>query len=83
MPEVPVVPEAYLEILRRVSGGEPEILHSAGASNGRLYVAADPSVHVLMTSPRMGSAHAETECLDAGSLESYYQLVYETARLPT
>ena len=79
--EAPVA-RRYLEVLRRAAGREPRILHSAGASNGRLYVKADPSVHVLMTSPRMGSAHAETECLDAGSLESYYQLVYETARLP-
>lgn len=79
--EAPIA-RRYLDLLRRSAGEEPRILHSAGASNGRLYVAADPSVHVLMSSPRMGSAHAETECLDATSLAAFYELVYETARLP-
>ncbi len=76
------VAQRYLDLLRRVSGQEPPILHSAGASNGRLYVAADPAVHVLMTSPRMGAAHSETECLEIGSLAAYYELVYESAKLP-
>ena len=78
--EAPVA-RRYLDLLRRVSGREPPILHSAGASNGRIYVAADPSVHVLMTSPRMGAAHSETECLEAGSLAAYYELVHEAAKL--
>ncbi len=78
--EAPIAQE-YLRILRRVSGKEPEILHSAGASNGRIYVAKDPEIHVLMSSPAMGSAHAAGECLDGASLDAYYQLVLETARL--
>jgi succinyl-diaminopimelate desuccinylase len=76
--EAPIA-QRYLDILRRVSGEEPKILHSAGASNGRLYVARDPRAHVLMSSPRMGGSHAEGECLDASSLEPYYRLVLETA----
>lgn len=39
--EAPIA-RRYLEILRRVSGAEPKILHSAGASNGRLYVGSRP-----------------------------------------
>lgn len=78
--EAPVA-RRYLEILRRVSGKEPEILHSAGASNGRIYVARDPEIHVLMTSPAMGAAHAAGECLDSRSLDAYYRLCYETARM--
>ncbi|MFQ5349132.1 MAG: M20 family metallopeptidase [Thermoanaerobaculia bacterium] len=78
--EAPVARD-YLEILRRVSGKEPLILHSAGASNGRIYVARDPRIHVLMSSPSMGSAHAVGECLDSSSLDAYYQLCYETARM--
>lgn len=78
--EAPVA-ERYLSILRRVSDKEPAILHSAGASNGRLYVAAKPDMHVLMSSPAMGGAHSEGECVDTRSLEGFYQLVLETARM--
>lgn len=75
------VARRYLDILRRVSGREPEILHSAGASNGRIYVARDPEIHVLMSSPSVGSAHSEDEHLDPDSLEAYYRLCYETAKM--
>lgn len=78
--EAPIA-RRYLSILRRVSGKEPEILHSAGASNGRLYVAKQPDLHVLMSSPVMGGSHAVGECLDPSSLEGFYQLVLETALL--
>lgn len=78
--EAPVA-RPYLELLRRASGREPQILHSAGASNGRIYVARDPSIHVLMSSPAMGSAHSADECLVSDSLDAYYELVYETARM--
>ena len=46
-----------------------------------VYVARDPSIHVLMSSPTMGSAHAADECLDSASLEAYYRLCYATARM--
>ena len=78
--EAPVA-RRFLEILRRVSGKEPKILHSAGASNGRIYVARDPRIHVLMSSPSVGSAHAVGECLDSSSLDAYHKLCYETARM--
>ncbi len=78
--EAPVA-RAYLDLLRRVSGREPTILHSAGASNGRIYVDKDPDLHVLMTSPTIGSSHAEEEYLEIDSLDAYFRLVYETARL--
>jgi len=78
--EAPIA-RKYLEILRRVSGKEPEILHSAGASNGRLYVAKKKDLHVLMSSPPMGGSHAAGECLDPSSLAAFHQLVLETALL--
>lgn len=78
--EAPIA-RRYLDILRRVSGKEPEILHSAGASNGRLYVAKQKDLHVLMSSPPMGGAHAVSECLDPSALEAFHQLVLETALL--
>ena len=78
--EAPIARQ-YIDILRRVSGKEPTILHSNGASNGRLYVAKNPHIHVLMSNPTVVGAHAEAECLVASSLEPYYQLVRETALL--
>ena len=78
--EAPVA-RAYLDLLRDVSGREPTILHSAGASNGRIYVTKDPDIHVLMTSPAIGSSHADEEYLEVDSLEPYYRLVYESAKL--
>ena len=80
-PREAAVARKYLEILRRVSGKEPPILHSAGASNGRLYVAKKRDLHVLMSSPPMGGSHAVGECLDASALEAFYRLVLETALL--
>ena len=78
--EAPIA-QQYIDILRRVSGKEPQILHSNGASNGRLYVAKNPNVHVLMSNPTVVGAHGEEECLVAASLEPYYRLVLETALL--
>lgn len=78
--EAPIARE-FLAILKRVSGEEPRILHSAGASNGRLYVARNPETHVLMSSPRMGGAHADVECVQLDSLSPYYELVRATAEL--
>jgi len=80
-PRDAAVARRFLSILERISGGPPEILRSAGASNGRLYVAADPRIYVLMSSPTTGGAHSDREWLAAGSLEPYYRLVYATARL--
>ena len=60
---------------------EPEILHSNGASNGRLYVAKNPHVHVLMSNPTVVGAHADEEGLFTALLEPYYRLVLETALL--
>ncbi len=78
--EAPIARQ-YIDILREVSGKEPVILHSAGASNGKLYVAKRPDVHVLMSSPRMGGSHAVEEYLDPSSLDAYYELVRRTAGL--
>ena len=73
--------QTYLEILRRVSGKEPTIFHSNGASNGHFYVAKRPSIQVLMSNPTVVGSHAEEECLVEDSLEPYYKLVRETALL--
>jgi succinyl-diaminopimelate desuccinylase len=69
----------YIDILRRVSGKEPQILHSNGASNGRFYAARNPDIQVLMSNPRVVGLHADEECLVATSLEPYYRLVRQTA----
>ena len=71
----------YIDILRRVSGKEPQILHSNGASNGRFYVAKKPGIQVLMSNPTVVGSHAVIECVLEASLEPYYQLVRETALL--
>jgi succinyl-diaminopimelate desuccinylase len=72
----------YIDILRRVSGKEPLIMHSNGASNGRFYKAARPDIQVLMSNPTVVGLHADVECLVAASLEPYYNLVMETVLLP-
>jgi succinyl-diaminopimelate desuccinylase len=78
--EAPIA-RKYIEILRKVSGKEPKIVHSNGASNGRLYVAKDKNIQVLMSNPTVVGSHANNECLVMASLESYYNLVLETAML--
>lgn len=70
----------YLRILRDVSGHEPRIIHSSGASNGRLYVAAG-DVHVLMSNPATAGTHADDERVLVSSLAAYCELVYRTAHL--
>ena len=72
---------SYIDLLRRVSGKEPPILHSNGASNARFYVMQKPDVQILMSNPTVVGAHADTECLDARSLPIYYQLVHDTVQL--
>jgi len=76
--EGPVARE-FIEILRRVLGREPPLLHANGASNGRFYPANHPDVHILMSNPKVVGLHSDDECLVATSLEPYYQLVLETA----
>jgi succinyl-diaminopimelate desuccinylase len=71
----------YIDLLRTVSGKEPSILHSNGASNARFYVMQKPNIQILMSNPRVVGAHADEECLDARSLPSYYQLVRDTIHL--
>jgi succinyl-diaminopimelate desuccinylase len=73
--------QRYIDILRRVSGKEPEILHSNGASNGRFYVAKNSDVYILMSNPKVVGLHADIECVDSRSLEPYYRLVQETVLL--
>ncbi len=75
------VAQQFIDTLRRVSGKEPTILHSNGASNGRFYVANDPNIHVVMSNPTVGGLHADDECLVVASLEPYYELVLATALL--
>ena len=71
----------YIDLLRQVSGKEPSILHSNGASHARFYVMQNGDVQILMSNPTVVDAHADTECLDARSLPAYYQLVYDTVQL--
>jgi succinyl-diaminopimelate desuccinylase len=71
----------YIDLLRHVSGKEPPILHSNGASNARFYVMQKRDVQILMSNPTVVGAHADTECLDARSLPAYYQLVHDTVQL--
>lgn len=71
----------YINLLRHVSGKEPTILHSNGASNARFYVMEKHDVQILMSNPTVVGAHADTECLDGRSLPAYYQLVQDTVRL--
>lgn len=71
----------YIDLLRNISGKEPAILHSNGASNARFYVRQKPEVQILMSNPKVVDAHASTECVDARSLPAYYQLVYDTVEL--
>lgn len=78
--EAPIA-QQFISILRRVSGKEPKILHSNGASNGRLYVAKNPGIHVLMSNPTVVGPHTDAECVVSASLEPYYHLVLETALL--
>lgn len=71
----------YLDILRQVSGKEPPILHTNGASNARFYVMQKPDIQILISNPTAVGAHADTECLDARSLPAYYQLIHDTVQL--
>jgi succinyl-diaminopimelate desuccinylase len=71
----------YIDLLRHVSGKEPAVLHTNGASNARFYVMQKPHVQILMSNPRVVGAHADEECLDARSLPAYYQLIQDTVRL--
>ena len=73
--------QAYIELLRQVSGKEPAIMHTNGASNARFYVGRKPDVQVLMSGPGVVGLHADSECLVADSLPAYYRLVRETMKL--
>lgn len=77
-PDAPVARE-YIRMLTDVVGREPEILRSAGASNGRFYAAH--GVQVLMTNARAGGAHSRREWVDASSLPTYHEVVHRTVRL--
>lgn len=76
--DAPIARE-YLHMLQQVTGAEPTILHSAGASNGRFY--ASQGVHVLMTNARAGGAHSRREWVDASSLPVYHEVVHRTVAL--
>lgn len=71
----------FIELLRTVSGHEPEIIHSTGASNGRFYIDRQPDIYVLMSNPTVRGAHAENESVEVDSLLPYYHLVHKTAQL--
>lgn len=73
--------QRYINLLRQVSGKEPPILHTNGASNARFYVMQKPDIQILISNPTVVGAHANTECLDARSLPAYYQLIYDTVQL--
>lgn len=76
--DAPIARE-YLTMLTEVTGREPSILHSAGASNGRFYAAR--GVHVLMTNARAGGAHGRREWVDTSSLPTYHEVVHRTVAL--
>ncbi len=80
-PQDAPIAKDYIQILREVSGKEPSILYSNGASNGRFYVAKDTSIHVLMSNPTVVGLHSSTECIVADSLPPYYELVRRTTQL--
>jgi succinyl-diaminopimelate desuccinylase len=71
----------YISLLRDLSGREPPILHTNGASNARFYVMQKPNIQILMSNPTVVGAHADTECLDANSLPAYYELVCKLVHL--
>jgi succinyl-diaminopimelate desuccinylase len=75
------IAERFIDILRRASGKEPDILHSNGASTARVYMEYKPDIVVLMSNPTMGGSHSDSECVLKSSLEPYYQVVLETAQL--
>ena len=78
--ETPIA-RRFIDILRRVSGQEPAILWTNGASNGRIYLEQDDSISVLMSNPNVWGAHAEGESLEIASIEPYYDLVMATAQI--
>lgn len=77
--EAPVA-RRFIELLLQEGEGPPDIIHSAGASNGRIYAAAG-DVHVLMSNPRACGAHGEDEWVAIDSLEPYCRLVHATASM--
>jgi succinyl-diaminopimelate desuccinylase len=77
--EAPVA-QRFIELLTAAGGGPPDIIHSAGASNGRIYAGAG-EVHVLMSNPAACGAHGEDEWVAVDSLEPYYRLVLATASM--
>lgn len=77
--EAPVA-QRFIQLLTEAGDGPPEIIHSAGASTGRIYAAAG-DVHVLMSNPIACGAHAEDEWVAVESLEPYYRLVLATASM--
>ncbi len=77
--EAPIA-QRFIDLLAEAGDGPPEIIHSAGASNGRIYAAAG-DVHVLMSNPTVCGAHGEDEWVAIDSLEPYYRLVLATASL--
>ncbi|MBX2796051.1 MAG: M20 family metallopeptidase [Myxococcales bacterium] len=78
--EAPVA-RSFLGLLEEVTGRSPRILHSAGASNGRLYVAKDPDVMVLMSSPCMSGSHGDEERIRTEAIPAYFELVRRTLAL--
>lgn len=70
---------AYLDLLRDVTDREPAILHSAGASNGRLYDVH--GTHVLMSNATAGGAHSRREWVDLDSVPAFHDLVHRTVRM--
>jgi len=80
-PKEKTVARRFIDILRRVSGQEPAILWTNGASNGRIYLEQDDSISVLMSNPNVWGAHAEGESLEIASIKPYYDLVMATAQM--
>ncbi len=68
----------FLEIVGEATGRPPRILHSAGASNGRLYVERRPDTVVLMTSPCAEGHHGHAERVRISALPTFFDVVWQT-----
>ena len=72
------VAQRFLSVIEEVTGRPPPILHSAGASNGRLYVGRDPQMMVLMSSPCMSGSHGREERVQRSALAPFFEVVWRT-----
>jgi acetylornithine deacetylase/succinyl-diaminopimelate desuccinylase-like protein len=73
------IAQDFIDLVERVVGRPPPIVHAAGASNGRFY--ASRGTHVLMTNATAGGAHGRREWVDIDTVPLLYELLHRTVRL--